>query len=70
MIIYRYREANPERKEVRTMMTIKNLPADANEYKYIIARLFDDEYWYYSATNDELLADAIAHDCYGRVFHN
>ena len=52
------------------MTMIKNFPADANEYKYIIARLFDDEYWYYSATNDEELAKTIAHDCYGRIFYN
>lgn len=52
------------------MTMIKNLPADANEYKYIIARLFDDEYWYYSATNNEELAETIAHDCYGRIFYN
>lgn len=52
------------------MMMIKNLPADYKDYKFIIARMFDGQYWYYTATNDETEANEIAKEVGGRKFAN
>lgn len=49
---------------------IKNLPADINNYKFIVARMFDGLYWYYTATNDEKEASEIAKEVNGRKFVN
>lgn len=50
------------------MITILNVSAYALNYKYIVARLVDDDWWFYGAWNDanRAYAAALAED--GQVF--
>lgn len=49
---------------------INNLPEYANEYKYIVARWYDDELWFYGAWNDEEKAEKAAEEIFGKVVKN
>lgn len=42
------------------MPKINNIPTYAKEYKWIVARLEDSEYWFWGAWNDEKKALEIA----------
>lgn len=41
-------------------MKINNMPATADNYKYIIVREVDGEMWYYGADNDRNRANEVA----------
>ena len=41
-------------------MKINNMPATADNYKYIIVREVDGEFWYYGADNDRDRANEVA----------
>lgn len=51
-------------------MTINNLPTYANNYKYIVVRLVDGEYWFYSAYNNGRLAEKVAFEINGEIIYN
>ena len=48
-------------------MTIRNLPTTADNYKYIIVREVEGEYWYFGADNDENRANEVALEVGGIV---
>jgi hypothetical protein len=41
-------------------MKINNVPDYAYDYKYIVARWVEEEWWFYEAYNDEEKADEVA----------
>lgn len=49
---------------------INNLPASANHYEFVVARLVDDELWYYGAYRDGFHADQVAYSVGGIIIHN
>ena len=49
---------------------INNLPAYANEYKYIVARRVDGELWFWGAQNDRNKANEVAIEIDGEVVTN
>ena len=49
---------------------INNLPAYANEYKYIVARRIDGELWFWGAWNDRNKANEVALEICGEVVTN
>lgn len=49
---------------------INNLPAYANEYKYIVARRVDGELWFWGAWNDRNKANEVAIKIGGEVATN
>ena len=51
-------------------MTINNEPNYAKDYNYIVARLIDDEYWFYGAYNDGAKAEKVANEVNGEVIIN
>lgn len=51
-------------------MTINNLPAYADDYKYIVVRYVDNEYWFWGAWNDSDLANEAALAIGGEVVTN
>jgi len=48
-------------------MTINNIPAYANSYKYIVARRIDGELWFWGAWNDRGEANEVALEIGGEV---
>ncbi len=46
---------------------INNLPAYANEYKYIVAHRIDGELWFWGAWNDRNKANEVALEIEGEV---
>lgn len=53
-----------------TEITIRNEPAYAHDYEFIVARLCDGEFWFYGAYAEGWRADAVAHEVGGVIFHN
>lgn len=51
-------------------MTINNLPAYANNYKYIVVREVDGELWFWGAWNDANKANEAALAIDGEVVTN
>lgn len=51
-------------------ITINNLPTYANEYKYIVARECDNEFWFYGAFDESDRANRAAKEVGGVVFTN
>lgn len=49
---------------------INNLPAYANEYKYIVVRRVDGEFWFWGAWNDCNRANEVAIEIGGEVVTN
>lgn len=49
---------------------INNFPAYASDYEFNVARLIDDELWFYGSYTDGFKADAVAHEIGGVVIHN
>lgn len=49
---------------------IKNLPENSDKYEYIIARLVDDDLWYYGADHNIKVASDVASRINGIVFAN
>lgn len=41
---------------------IKNIPDYAKDYKYIVARRVDGEFWFYDAWNDSYKANTVARE--------
>ena len=62
-----YNKPSKER-EVRNMGHIKNLPAYADEYKYVVARKADGDWWFWGAYNDFRAAGDAAWEIDGDVF--
>ena len=52
------------------MTKINNLPAYAQDYKYIVARLIDGGWWFYGAYNDGSKAERAAVECGGEIFRS
>ena len=50
------------------MTKINNLPTYANEYKYIVVREIDGEWWFYGAYNEGSKAEHAAVECNGEIF--
>jgi len=42
------------------MYKINNMNANYQNYKFIVARFVDDEFWFYGCFNDENKADEVA----------
>lgn len=51
-------------------MEIKNIPAYANDYEFIVAREVDGALWFYGAYADGFKADKVATEVGGVVVHN
>lgn len=49
------------------MVEVKNTPAYAKDYKYIVARLVGGELWFYGAWDNEAKAQEIANQVDGLV---
>jgi len=49
---------------------INNMPSYANEYNYIVACEYDNEYWFYGAYNNKEKAEEVANNYEGVVFSN
>ncbi len=62
-----YNKPSKER-EVRNMGHIKNLPAYADEYKYVVARKVDGDWWFWGAYNVFQKASSDAWRIGGEVF--
>ena len=62
-----YNKPSKER-EVRNMGYIKNLPAYAENYKYVVARKVDGEWWFWGAYNVFQRASSDAWKIGGEVF--
>jgi hypothetical protein len=41
---------------VRYSITVHNVPYDHKEYKYMVAKLYDGELWFYGEFNDYIRA--------------
>ena len=52
------------------MTNINNVPAYAAEYRYIVARLVEGEYWFYGAYEEGFKAERAALECNGEIFRN
>ena len=52
------------------MTAINNLPKYATEYKYIVARNIEGEWWFFGAYNDGFKAERAAIECDGEIFRN
>ena len=48
--------------EIKIMMTIQNVPKYAKNYKYIVARQVDGEFYFWGAWNDKDKANNISHE--------
>lgn len=48
-------------------MEIQNVPEYAKDYRYVVVRLLDNEYWFYGAYNDIEQAQRIAQEINGLV---
>ena len=51
-------------------ITINNLPDYAKEYKYIVTRECENEFWFYGAFNESDRANRAAEEVNGVVFTN
>ena len=51
-----------------TLTTINNLPKYAADYKYIVAREINGEWWFYGAYNEGAKAEQAAVECDGEIF--
>lgn len=49
---------------------IKNVPAYADNYPYIVARECDGSDWFYGAYNNADKAESVAHEIHGFVVFN
>lgn len=49
---------------------INNMSADAEKYEFIVARMYDGEFWYWGAYKDGFRAAEAAQEINGVVFHN
>lgn len=49
---------------------VRNIPAYAKEYAYIVARIFDGEMWYYGAWATEIDAKIAANNVGGVMLRN
>lgn len=52
------------------MTNINNLPIYAKDYKYIVARECDGDWWFYGAYNEGFKAERAAVECDGEIFRN
>ena len=52
------------------MTEIKNLPTYATDYKYIVAKEVDGDWWFYGAYNEGSRAERAAIECNGEIFRN
>lgn len=52
------------------VININNKPAYADDYEFIVARKCDNEFWFWGAYKDGFIADTIAYEINGVVFHN
>lgn len=53
-----------------TNMKVNNQPEYASRYEFVVARMVDDELWFYGAYRDGFKADQVASEVYGIVIHN
>lgn len=51
-------------------MTINNMPAYASDFTYIVARLCENELWFWGAWDDEAVAYQVAAEIGGLVVQN
>lgn len=49
---------------------INNMPETASHYEFVVARLVDDELWYYGAYSDGFKAEQVACSVGGIIVHN
>ena len=52
-----------------TNVKVNNLPEYAARYEFVVARLVDDELWFYGAYGDGFKAEQVASEVYGIVIH-
>jgi hypothetical protein len=50
------------------MVEINNVPKTAYKYRFIVARIVDNEYWYWGAYNGPLDAFKAASEISGQIF--
>ena len=53
-----------------TNVKVNNQPEYASRYEFVVARMVDDELWFYGAYRDGFKADQVASEVYGIVIHN
>lgn len=53
-----------------THVKVNNQPEYASHYEFVVARMVDDELWFYGAYRDGFKADQVASEVYGIVIHN
>ena len=51
-----------------TLTIINNLPKNVTDYKYIVAREVNGEWWFYGAYNEGSKAEQAAVECGGEIF--
>ena len=49
---------------------IKNMPAYADHYEFVVAREVDGDYWFFGAYSTREKALQVAWDEDGEIFHN
>ena len=49
---------------------INNMPEYANDYEFIVATKVDNEYWFYGAYSNGFIAEQVAIEVDGVIFHN
>lgn len=54
----------------KEIIKIQNEPAYAKDYEFVVARKYDGEYWFWGAYENGFIADKVAHNINGVIFHN
>ena len=54
----------------KEMIKIQNEPEYAKDYEFVVARKYDGEYWFWGAYENGFIADKVAHEINGVIFHD
>lgn len=55
---------------MKEKIIIHNKPNYADDYEFIVARKYDNEYWFWGAYENGFIAEKAATEIDGVIFHN